>query len=45
MQDLFTLQVKLALRALQQDRADGVQIVVAAASQRPGPCLRHLEQS
>lgn len=40
-----TLQVKLALRALQQDGADGVQIVVAAASQRPRPRLRHLEQS
>lgn len=42
MVDLFTLQVELALGALQKDRADGVQIVIAAASQWPGPCLRHL---
>lgn len=43
--NLFTLQVKLALGALQKDGADGVQIVVAAASQRPGPCLRHLQEN
>lgn len=42
---LFTLQVKLALGALQEDGADRVQIVVAAASQRPGPCLRHLQEN
>lgn len=43
--NLFTLQVKLALGALQKDGADGVQIVVAAAPQRPGPCLRHLQEN
>lgn len=42
---VFTLQMKLALRALQKDRADRVQIVVAAASQWPRPCLRHLQQN
>ncbi len=42
---LFTLQMKLALRALQKDRANRVQIVVAAASQWPRSCLRHLQQN
>lgn len=40
---VFTLQMKLALGALQQDWANRVQIVVAAASQRARPCLRHLQ--
>lgn len=42
---LFTLQMNLALRALEKDWADGVQIVVAAASQRARPSLRHLQQN
>ena len=39
---LFTLEVELALGALQEDGANRVQIVVAAASQRARACLRHL---
>lgn len=42
---LFTLQMKLALRALQKDGANRVQIVIAAASQRPRPCLCHLQEN
>lgn len=42
---VFTLQVQLALGALQQDGADRVQIVIAAASQRPRPCLCHLQEN
>ena len=40
---LFTLQMKLALGALQEDRAHRVQIVIATASQWARPRLCHLQ--
>ena len=42
---MFTLKMELALRALQEDRAHRVQIIIAAASQRARASLCHLQEN
>lgn len=39
----FTLQLNLVFRTVNQHGADCVQIVIVAASERPGSCFSHLE--
>lgn len=42
---VLTLQVEFVLRALQEDGADGVQVVVGVAAQWPSASLGHLQHN
>lgn len=42
---VLTLQVEFVLRALQEDGADGVQVVIGVAAQWPSASLGHLQHN